>query len=65
MQLIKKILKDCLAELGNELQVAADGPKSALRPEDSIIQYCQTITAYKQIEWLADKKIQRLLRIEV
>lgn len=56
LQLIKKILKDCLAELGNELQVAADGPKSALRPEDSIIQYCQTITAYKQIEWLADKK---------
>ncbi|MBD2357667.1 hypothetical protein H6G41_24160 [Tolypothrix sp. FACHB-123] len=56
LQLIQKLLKDCLAELGNELQVAADGPKSALRPEDSIIQYCQTITAYKEIEWLVDKK---------
>ncbi len=30
LQLIKKILKDCLAELGNELQVAADGGASQL-----------------------------------
>ncbi|MBD2364252.1 hypothetical protein H6G36_24235 [Anabaena minutissima FACHB-250] len=56
LQVFKKLLKDCLAELGNELQVAADGPKSALRPEYYIIQYCQTITAYKEVEWLADKK---------
>jgi hypothetical protein len=27
-----------------------------LRPEDSIIQYCQIITTYKEVEWLADKK---------
>ncbi len=56
LQLVKNLLKDCVAELGNELQVAADGPKSALRPDDSIIRYCQTITGYKQVEWLADKK---------
>jgi hypothetical protein len=56
LQLVKKLLKDCVAELGNELQVAADGPKSALRPDDSIIRYCQTITGYKEVEWLADKK---------
>jgi hypothetical protein len=56
LQSLKKLLKDCVAELGNELQVAADGPKSALRPDDLIIQYCQTITAYKEVEWLADKK---------
>ncbi|MBD2200543.1 MULTISPECIES: hypothetical protein [Calothrix] len=56
LQLVKKLLKDCVAELGNELQVAADGPKSALRPDDSIIRYCQAITGYKEVEWLADKK---------
>ncbi|MFB2771928.1 hypothetical protein ACE1AT_21965 [Pelatocladus sp. BLCC-F211] len=56
LQSFKKILKDCVAELGNELQVATDGPKSALRPQDSIIQYCQAISAYKEVEWLNDKK---------
>ncbi|WP_245912039.1 hypothetical protein [Brunnivagina elsteri] len=58
LKLVKKIFKDCVAELGNELQVAADGAKSALRPNDSIIQYCQAITGYKEVEWLADKKNQ-------
>lgn len=56
LNLLKKLLKDCVAELGNELQVATDGPKSALRPDDSILRYCQAITAYKEILWLADKK---------
>ncbi|MGB3756504.1 MAG: hypothetical protein WBA07_09050 [Rivularia sp. (in: cyanobacteria)] len=56
LQLFKQLLKNCVAELGNELQVAADGPKSALRPNQNIIQYCQAITAYKEVEWLADKK---------
>ena len=53
---VKKLLFDCVAELGNELQVATDGCKSALRPDDSIIKYCQAITGYKEVEWLADKK---------
>lgn len=56
LQLFKQLLKDCVAELGNELQVAADGAKSALRPNQDTIQYCQIITAYKEIEWLVDKK---------
>ena len=56
LQLFEQLLKDCVAGLGNELQVAADGPKSALRPNPDIIQYCQAITAYKEVEWLADKK---------
>ena len=53
---VKRILFDCIAHLGNELQVAADGPKSALRPDQEIINYCQRITAYKEVGWLADKK---------
>ncbi|MEA5573452.1 hypothetical protein [Calothrix sp. UHCC 0171] len=53
---VKAILKDCVAFLGNELQVAADGAKSALRPDDEILKYCQAITNYKELEWLYDKK---------
>jgi hypothetical protein len=60
LQLVKNLFKDCVAELGNELQVAADGAKSALRPDDAIIRYCQAITAYKDVEWLADKKNQEV-----
>ncbi|NJR17911.1 MAG: hypothetical protein HC785_20750 [Calothrix sp. CSU_2_0] len=56
LQLVKKLFKDCVTELGNELQVAADGAKSALRPDDAIIKYCQAITDYKDVQWLADKK---------
>ncbi|MEL7245969.1 MAG: hypothetical protein AAGM40_27095, partial [Cyanobacteria bacterium J06573_2] len=53
---VKKILFDCVAHLSHELQVATDGPKSALRPDNEIINYCQKITDYKEVEWLADKK---------
>ena len=53
---VKSILFDCVAHLSNELQVAADGPKSALRPDSKILNYCQKITDYKEVEWLADKK---------
>ena len=52
----KKILKECVSELGNELQIATDGPKSALRPDDAILDYTQAITDYKEVEWLKDKK---------
>ncbi|MEO0844273.1 MAG: hypothetical protein AAF063_36195, partial [Cyanobacteria bacterium J06643_5] len=56
LQSFKQILKDCVSELSNELQVATDGAKSALRPDDNIIYYCQAVTGYKEVEWLADKK---------
>ncbi|BAZ37573.1 hypothetical protein NIES4101_34960 [Calothrix sp. NIES-4101] len=56
LHLVKKLFKDCVGLLGNELQIAADGPKSALRPNAEIINFCQAITDYKQVEWLIDKK---------
>ena len=37
LQSFKQLLKDCVSELSNELQVATDGAKSALRPDDNII----------------------------
>ena len=56
LQSFKQLLKDCVSELSNELQVAADGAKSALRPDVIVIQYCQAMTGYKELEWLVDKK---------
>ncbi len=56
LQSFKKLLKDYVSELSNELQVATDGAKSALRPDNNIIQHCQVVTSYKEVEWLADKK---------
>ncbi len=56
LQSFQQLLKDCVSELSNELQVATDGAKSALRPDNNIIQSCQIITSYKEVEWLADKK---------
>ena len=56
LQSFKQLLIDCVSELSNELQVATDGAKSALRPDDNIIYYCQAVTGYKAVEWLADKK---------
>jgi hypothetical protein len=56
LHLVKNLLNDCVGLLGNELQIAADGPKSALCPNAEIINFCEAITAYKQVEWLSDKK---------
>ena len=56
LNLFKQLLKDCVSELCNELQIATDGAKSALRPDNKIIQYCQAIAGYKQVKWLLDKK---------
>ncbi len=41
--------------LQNELQVAADGPKSARRPEEEIYQFCAQIP-HQKVSWIAEKK---------
>lgn len=56
LEQVKELLRCCMGELSNELQVAADGPKSALRPDESILKYCQEISSYKSVAWLVDKK---------
>ena len=53
---VKKLLFDTVSELSNELQVAVDGPKSAARPNESVLNYCKAISDYTPVEWLADKK---------
>jgi len=56
LEQVKELLRCCMGELSNELQVAADGPKSALRSDESILKYCQEISSYKWVAWLIDKK---------
>jgi hypothetical protein len=53
---VRNLLRSLVGQLSNELQVAADGPKSALRPDESIFKYCQEICNYSGVGWLADKK---------
>ncbi|MBD2605945.1 hypothetical protein H6G81_15805 [Scytonema hofmannii FACHB-248] len=53
---VRNLLRSLVGELSNELQVAVDGPKSALRPDESILKYCQEICNYTSVVWLTDKK---------
>lgn len=53
---VKKLLFDSVSELSNELQVAVDGPKSASRPDETVLAYCKAISEYTSVGWLADKK---------
>jgi hypothetical protein len=53
---VKGILFDVVSELGNELQVAVDGPKSAARPNEDVLQYCSAISNVWEVGWLQDKK---------
>ena len=52
----KGIFFDVVSELGNELQVAVDGPKSAQRPNEEVLQYCNAISEVRPVGWLKDKK---------
>jgi hypothetical protein len=53
---VRNLLRSLVGQLSNELQVAVDGPKSALRPDESILKYCQEICNYTSVGWLTDKK---------
>lgn len=52
----KEIFFDVVSELGNELQVAVDGPKSAQRPNEEVLQYCNAISEVRPVGWLKDKR---------
>ena len=47
---------DLVADLGNELQVAVDGPKSAARPDEAQLKNLKAIGGYKYPQWLYEKK---------
>ncbi len=53
---LRSINFDLVADLGNELQVAVDGPKSAARPDDQLLDTLNAIGKYKYPQWLYEKK---------
>ena len=53
---LRTINFDLVADLGNQLQVAVDGPKSAARPDDQLLNTLNAIGKYKYPQWLYDKK---------
>jgi hypothetical protein len=56
LKVIKGFLHELVGVLGNELQVAVDGPKSALRPDKDVLDTIGKLTEYRPILWLDDYK---------
>jgi hypothetical protein len=48
-----------VGDLSNELQVAVDGPKSALRPNQTLLNACRAIGGYQPVTWLAGRDKSR------
>jgi hypothetical protein len=65
---LKNFLHDLVGILANELQVAADGPKSALRPDDKVIGAVLSLVNYREVAWLDKYKnaeVYKLLGLSV
>jgi hypothetical protein len=59
LQQIRDIQFKIVGDLSNELQVAVDGPKSALRPDTTILNACRQIGGYQPVTWLAGRDKSR------
>ncbi len=56
LETLRSLNFDLVADLGNELQVAVDGPKSAARPDEQMLKTLKAIGNYKYPQWLYEKK---------
>jgi hypothetical protein len=56
LKVVKGFLHELVGVLGNELQVAVDGPKSALRPDKNVLDTIGKLTGFRDILWLDDYK---------
>ncbi|OWY67746.1 hypothetical protein B7486_29540 [cyanobacterium TDX16] len=56
---LKDMQKQIVGELSSELQVAVDGFKSADRPNERVLGYCEAASSYKFVAWLDDKGIAK------
>jgi hypothetical protein len=59
---VRQLLHNIVSELGTELQIAVDGPKSALRPDKAILDCCRELTNYREVAWLKDYKTADVYR---
>ncbi|MBE9128707.1 MULTISPECIES: hypothetical protein [unclassified Coleofasciculus] len=56
LKLGKNLLFETVNLLSNELQTAADGPKSAARPNESILEFADTALKARDVAWISAKK---------
>ena len=56
---LRDIQFQIVGDLSNELQVAVDGPKSALRPNQTLLNACRAIGGYQPVPWLAGRDKSR------
>ncbi len=56
MAAIRSIQKQAVSDLGNELQVAADGPKSASRPDMKKFSIVQAVSNSVHVGFMRDRK---------
>ena len=62
LESLRNIQYKIISALSNELQVAVDGPKSALRPDLALLSACKELSAYQSVSWLASKKDKSVYR---
>jgi hypothetical protein len=55
LQNLRDLQFKVVGDLSNELQVAVDGPKSALRPDQEAIAVCKILSGYRDVGWLKEK----------
>jgi hypothetical protein len=56
MARVQRIQFKVVADLGNQLQIAVDGPKSAARPDDRLVRAAEIASRYREVPWLNEKK---------
>jgi len=56
LAIAKQILFETVDILSNELQTAADGPKSSARPNEDVLRFANTILDFREVVWISDKK---------
>jgi hypothetical protein len=59
LQHLRDIQFQVVSDLSNELQVAVDGPKSALRPDQDAIATCKILSGYRDVDWIKEKDRSR------
>ncbi len=52
----QEIQREIVGELGHELQVAADGPKSAARPNEVVLELCNKLRGPFKVSWIPEKR---------
>lgn len=64
LQTLRSIERRVVGELSVELQVAVDGFKSSLRPNETVLKECQLVSNYRPVSWINEKSICKRAPVE-